>query len=244
MTLRSVVRQKQSFDRLVDEGVYDADFDHAPPAKAFVADVLRRVTPRLRQGARLSVLDCGCGTGAWLAFLHRELSGRGLGNLRLCGFDLSGRMVEVAREKLRGLAEPADIRTGNALDPDSYRFAGDEDGFDVVFAYDMVQQLPRRHQLDACRLVTAAARPEGVALIFDNDCDTRFGRRMAVRKFLTRHFRLNLVPRYYCNAAYPPLERFRVVLAAARHRDAEILVRGDGVKRALVMPAGAEPARS
>lgn len=238
MTLRAVDRQRKSFDRLVDDGVYDVDFDHAAAAKSFVSEVLRQVAPRLPREKRLKVLDCGCGTGAWLSFIHRQLTDHGLSDLRLCGFDLSERMVEVARQKLRDLADPADIRSGNALEEKSYAFSDGADGFDLVFAYDMIQQLPRGRQLDACDLIVETMRPEGVAVIFDNDCGTRFGRRMAVRKFLTRYCGLRLVPRYYCNAAYPPLEHFRRMLDARAAMGAEIVVRADGIKRALIVTAG------
>jgi hypothetical protein len=57
---------------------------------------------------------------------------------------------------------------------------------------------------------------------------------MARRKILTRYLGLKLVPRYYCNAAYPPLERFRQRLAADG-RQARVRVRQDQVKRALIV---------
>jgi hypothetical protein len=61
---------------------------------------------------------------------------------------------------------------------------------------------------------------------------------MAWRKFLTRYFGLRLVPRYYCNASYPPLERFRRRFADDAALRAEIVVRADGVKRALIVERG------
>lgn len=228
-------RQRASFDSLVDSGIYSTEFDHPPAAKAFVGAVLQEMAPRLRKPAPLKVLDCGCGTGAWLAFIHAQLSDAGYRAQRLCGFDLSERMVAVAHEKLGGLAEKPDIRPGNVLEPESYAFAGLEGGFDLIFTYDVVQQLPRARQIDACFTIAGALSPNGIALIFDNDAETRFGRRMAVRKFLTRYLGLRLVPRYYCNAAYPPLEKFRQRLAGRTSLNAEIVVRADGVKRALVV---------
>src|SRR3546814_14083944 len=70
---RTLFRSRKSFDSLVDSGVYDVGFDHAPGAKRFVAEVLGGVLPRLRRKPRPAVLDCGCGTGAWLAFLQAQL---------------------------------------------------------------------------------------------------------------------------------------------------------------------------
>ncbi|GAB4394853.1 MAG: hypothetical protein Tsb0032_23840 [Kiloniellaceae bacterium] len=234
MTTSLAEKQRRSFDQLVDEGVYSDDFEHAPAAKDFVASVLRAALPRLSPGRPLRVLDCGCGTGAWLSFLAGALNEAGVGEFRLYGFDLSGKMVEVARRKLAGLAAPEDLRSGDLLKPDSYAFDGAEAGFDVIFTYDAVQQLPRRRQFEACELMLRHLAPGGLALIFDNDSRSPFGRRMAKRKFLTRYLGLKLVPRYYCNAAYPPLERFRQDLAAASW-DARVQVRADDVKRALVV---------
>jgi len=234
MTTSLVDKQRRSFDQLVEEGVYSDDFDHAPAAKAFVGQVLAEVLPRLPANRPLRVLDCGCGTGAWLTFVAAALRDAGVGEARLCGFDLSGNMVEVARRKLAGLADPADLRTGNLLEPASYGFAGAEDGFDLILTYDAIQQLPRRQQFATCELMVGRLAPGGIALIFDNDSQSPFGKRMAWRKFLTRYFGLRLVPRYYCNAAYPPLEQFRERLAGGALR-ASILVRADAVKRALVV---------
>lgn len=244
MSSGQIERQRASFDGLVDSGVYSADFDHAPAAKAFVGHVLQEVAARFGGRAPLEVLDCGCGTGAWLHFIHGQLLRAGHPAQRLCGFDLSERMVEVAREKLRDLTDPSEIRPGNMLEPQSYDFARAAGGFDLVFTYDVIQQLPRARQIEACFNIVGALSPGGIALIFDNDSRTKFGRRMAVRKFMTRYFGLKLVPRYYCNAAYPPLERFRQRIADATASRAEIMVRADGIKRVLIVERSADDAAS
>ena len=235
MKSRLLDRQRKSFDSLVESGVYDIAFDHAPAAKTFVGEVLRQVVPYFRQRDGLKILDCGCGTGAWLAYLHGELTRAGLAQLRLCGFDLSERMIEVARTRLHGLAAASDIRCGNILEQASYRFGGLQDGFDLIFTYDVVQQLPRARQTECCDTIAEALAPGGAALIFDNDAESPFGRRMGLRKFLTRYCGLRLVPDYYCNAAYPRLERIRRHMEGTRHLQAEIILRDDGVKRALVL---------
>jgi SAM-dependent methyltransferase len=227
-------RQRRSFDGLVETGIYDLAFDHPAVAKAFVSQVLSRVVPRLSRRGRLSILDCGCGTGAWLTYLHRQLVAAGLTSPRLCGFDLSERMVEVARTKLHGLAEASDIRCGNVLDRESYAFDGMDGGFDLVFTYDVVQQLPRAHQMESCRVVLDSVAGGGVALIFDNDAESPFGRRMALRKFLTRYCGLQLVPDYYCNASYPRLERLRQKLQREGGVSTEVVVRDDALKRGLI----------
>lgn len=227
-------KQEKSFDRLVEAGVYSDDFEHAPAAKKFVSTVLSSILPAFDPRRPLILLDCGCGTGAWLAYLAARLGEGGFGDVRYCGFDLSGKMIEVARRKLADLAAPQDLKAGSLLDDVSYDFAGLTTGADLIFTYDVVQQLPRRQQYQACETITRHLAPGGVALIFDNDSQSRFGRRMARRKFFTRYFGLKLVPRYYCNAAYPPLERFRDRFAANRW-NASIQVRSDRIKRALVV---------
>src|SRR3546814_10879975 len=125
-------------------------------------------------------------------FLQAQLVTHGLTDARLCGFDLSPRMVEVAREKRRDRAAPADLRPGNMLERKSYSFEGLSGGFDLVFTYDVVQQLPRAAQAATCRRMVAALAPGGVAVIFDNEADSRFGRRMALRKLVTRYSGLPL----------------------------------------------------
>jgi SAM-dependent methyltransferase len=228
-------RQRRSFDNLVETGVYDLAFDHSAEAKSFVGQVLRYVVPRLDSQGRLSILDCGCGTGAWLAYLHEQFAGIGVTQTRLCGFDLSERMVALAHTRLNAQAEHSDIRSGNVLDRRSYAFGGLEGGFDLIFTYDVVQQLPRARQFDACRTIVNALAPGGMALIFDNDAESSFGRRMALRKFLTRYGRLPLVPDYYCNAAYPRLQRLRRRMEREERLRAEIVVRDDGIKRCMVV---------
>lgn len=232
MTSSLIEEQSRTFDQLVEQGEYGDDFDHAPDAKAFVSAVVTDVLRRRGPTRALSVLDCGCGTGAWLSHLASLLSADGISGVRLCGFDLSVKMVDVARRKLSGLAQPQDLRPGNVLDPSSYDLGGA--GYDLIFAYDVIQQLPRREQYGACELMISRLAPNGTALIFDNDRQSPFGRRMGMRKFLTRYCGLKLVPRYYCNAAYPPLERFRQRLSASAW-DAHISIRPDHVKRALVI---------
>lgn len=235
MSAHLLERQRKSFDGLVEAGVYDADFDHAPAAKLFVAGVLQEIAPSLPRRTPLSVLDCGCGTGAWLGFLHAQLTDGGFEGPALYGFDLSERMVALAQRKLQGLAPPHHLRPGNLTDRRSYVFEDMTRHFDLIFTYDVVQQLPPSHQSDACKAIADALAPGGTALIFDNDAASRFGRRMALRKILTRYAGLRLVPRYYCNAKYPPLEKICRTLERAAGLRARIAVRSDGIKRALVV---------
>ena len=61
------------------------------------------------------------------------------------------------------------------------------------------------------------------------------GRAMAWRKFLTRWTPIEFVPRYYCNARYPPLARIGARIAAAGGHELHLQVADDGKKRALLL---------
>jgi hypothetical protein len=88
--------------------------------------------------------------------------------------------------------------------------------------------------MESCRVVLDSVAGGGVALIFDNDAESPFGRRMALRKFLTRYCGLQLVPDYYCNASYPRLERLRQKLQREGGVSTEVVVRDDALKRGLI----------
>jgi hypothetical protein len=128
------------------------------------------------------------------------------------------------------------------LDRLSYTFDGLGGGFDLIFAYDVAQQLPRVRQKESCYAITDVLAVGWVALIFDNDAESPFGLSMELRKLLTRYGGLQLVPDYYCNAAYPKLERLLRRVEGALHLRTELIVRDDGINRAMMMareaPAG------
>jgi hypothetical protein len=144
-------------------------------------------------------------------------------------------MIEVARRRLQGIAALADIGCGNVLERQSYVIDALQSGFDLIFTYGVVQQLPRSPQMGSCFTIAEALAPGGLALIFDNDAESPFGRRMGLRKFLTRHSGLGLVPEYYCNASYQHLKCLRSAIANDRNLRSDMIVRDDRVKRAIVV---------
>ena len=226
--------QRESFDQLVDSGVYSKGFSHHPQRIAFFRSVLSDAVTRLDPAKRLSLLDCGCGTGAWLLAAQQLLAEAGR-SVRLMGFDLSERMVDVAREELAGHAEPDDLKSGDLLKRDSYRFQGTEQGFDLLLAYDVVQQLPPDRQFACCELITESIAPGGFALIFDHDKSSLFGMKMGFRKFVTRNFRVPLVPDYYCNAKYPSLTGFAKRLGQIDGISTELRIDSEKKKCALII---------
>jgi hypothetical protein len=57
---------------------------------------------------------------------------------------------------------------------------------------------------------------------------------MARKKFLTRYLGFRLVPRYYCNAKYPPLAEFAQRLNAESGISCRLIAATDSPKMALV----------
>lgn len=230
--------QVAAFSNLVRNGTYSEKFQHATPAKAFFQKVMTEVLQKLKTAGKtdLKIMDCGCGNGAWLDYLTELDEGAMIGSIY--GFDLTPDMVEVARLKLEGngLKPRLTLTTGDILDPASYSAGlGSQPGYDLIFTYDVIQQLPRNKQYNACELIISQLAPGGIAVIFDNDADSPFGKKMARKKFITRYFHIPLVPRYYCNAKYPPLKEFADDLAKSDALDVKIEVSENQMKRALIL---------
>ena len=232
---RTADAQRDAFGQLARDGVYSDDFAHPPHARAFFADIIGRVAGD--GAAPLRILDCGCGTGAWLAEAHALLAAAGERPLALYGFDLTAEMVAIAADKLGRLHDQVAVHEGDILNADSYRFDGLDGGFDIVFAYDVVQQLPRARQAEAVRTMLAQLAPGGRAVVFDHEHTSPYGRRMARRKFLTRYFRVPLVPRYYCNARYPHLKKVAAVLGKEGYNDISLVPDPRDRKYAMIIGA-------
>ncbi len=226
--------QRTSFNQLVDAGVYRKGFAHPEKRVAFFKSALAHALDLLPREGALSVVDCGCGTGAWLSVAHEALTAAGR-EARLMGFDVSDGMVQVARQELSGIARESDLRTGDILAPDSFRFPDTDRGLDLIIVYDVIQQLPTGRQFEACTLVTKSLAPGGVAVIFDHDSHSLFGMRMGYRKFVTRRLGIPLVPDYYCNAHYPPLGSFAKKLNDTKGLSARIEVDSEKKKQALII---------
>jgi SAM-dependent methyltransferase len=109
------------------------------------------VTPLLRQAAagrtRLSLLDCGCGTGANLDLLDRF----GLAY----GFDLSDLGLRIGHAAGRGRLARA---SASAV---PFPAAS----FDIVTSFDVLYSLPDRHERDAVAEMFRVLKPGGFALV-------------------------------------------------------------------------------
>lgn len=227
-------RQRTSFDRLVSSGVYSTRSTHSDKARAFFAHVVgEHVLKPLASAAPLRAVDCGCGPGIWSEFLL-DLGDDAGGRIELKAFDLSGGMVDLARQRLEGRARPEHVVVGDLLDPSVYRVLAPEP-VDLLFAYDVVQQLPPKRQAEAIDLMLERLATGGRLVIFDHEKSSPYGRRMARRKFITRYLHIPLVPRYYCNASYPPLADIAAEIGQRGSFKATVLSTEDFPKRALVV---------
>ncbi len=210
-------------------GTFDAGFRQSPWAVAFVGEVLG---PLLRgAGPGASVLEAGCGTGVWLEQVARLAAP--LGGARLQGFDLSADMAGAAAVRLERAGVSASVWQGDVLDDAAYG-DGPAGLHDLLFAYDVVQQLPADVQAEAVSTMLRHVAPGGHLVVFDHDRRSRYGRVMGAKKWLRRYLGVPLVPRFYIHARYPELERIRRGLERDGH-SATVVVEREARKRALVV---------
>lgn len=225
--------QQRAFGALVRDGAYDTKFEHGRAARVFFQESLDYVYDQVDVEHGAKILDCGCGPGAWMDFVSNFVPPEH--EVQLFGFDLTPEMVEVARKRLAGRVPKEHLRAGDVLDDSSYTFGEAGRRFDIIYAYDVVQQLPRKKQRDACFAILGRLAPNGFALIFDHERFSKHGYRMGFRKFVTKYLRVPLVPRYYCNASYPALERLASDIMSTGQFIAEVRAGRGTAKRALIV---------
>jgi SAM-dependent methyltransferase len=229
--------QQRAFGSLVTKGVYDTAFQHGSAAQTFFRDCMRYALSSVSSADDVAILECGCGPGAWLAIVGELKTSGNASAIRCYGFDLTSEMVQVARERLSPRIPAEHLRQGDILNYESYVFGGSDQRYQIIYAYDVIQQLPRGLQFSACQVMLRHLAPGGLALIFDHDSESLFGREMELKKFVTRYLGISLVPDYYCNARYPALGRFTAQIKKLGGFASEIRVAPDGRKRALIVRA-------
>lgn len=229
-------QQRLAFGSLVRSGVYSTQFEHSPEAVKFVAECIENAVSGMAPSKALQVLECGCGTGVWLDQVRSRLEFRGNAGGQYYGFDLTPEMVDLARKRLGHHVPAQNLHEGDVLDDQSYAFSGTMQRFDLIYAYDLIQQLRRQDQMPACEAMLSRLKPDGVLVVFDHDRRSLHGFVMGAKKLLTRYAGMGLVPRFYCNAAYPPLLRMCRQLRA-KGLEASIRLAPDRRKRALIIRA-------
>ena len=112
--------EASTFDEQPDHGLRD------PSVRAAWSDLLLPLMPP----APASVVDLGCGTGSLAVLLAQA------GHV-VCGVDLSGRMLAVAKEKAEEAGVTVELREGDVADPPCSPGA-----YDVVLARHVLWALP------------------------------------------------------------------------------------------------------
>ncbi len=231
--------QQDAFGDLVRKGVFNEKFQHADWARTFFTETLQSLLQELPRDRSARVLDAGCGSGVWLEEVRGVGLTTGRADMQLYGFDITPEMVDIAARRLDGSVPRDNFRTGDILEEESYCFAGVRGQFDLIYVYDVIQQLPRKLQFDACKVVVRQLSPNGVAVFFDQDSRSRYGRIMGVKKFLRQYLGVPMVPRYYCNAKYPPIRLFAKNLASLFEVETVVREAPGAPKRALIVRNGA-----
>lgn len=221
---------RATYARMVDAGVYSARFRHSDDDRDFVSVTLAPLIENLPPGA--AVLEAGCGVGDWLHLVGEILARAGHSPQRRYGFDLTPEMVSLAADVI-GPELPAEhLRVGDLLSSEPYEFP-DAPEFGLIYAYDVIQQLPRSLQQDGVRALYGRLGSGGTLAIFDQDAASRPGRRMEIRKAITRYLRIPLVPRFYLVARYPRAEDVASTLRDAG-AEVEVVRPGESARVAIV----------
>jgi len=219
-----------SYADLVATGVYDSAFQHADWAITFFTETLQGPLAATDARRPLRILEAGVGTGFWLGRLPGLVADPSAVELR--GFDLSSEMVGAARQRLATAGIATELGVGDILEDDAYRFPP-VTRHDLVFAYDVVQQLPRGLQDAAVAKLYGHVEAGGWLVIFDHDAGSRYGRTMGLKKWLRRHLGVPLVPYHYIHSRYPSMAHLRDLLRATGAEDVRVAVETEGRHRAI-----------
>ena len=106
------------YEELIGSGVYRTSTEHGGPDKAIVHQVLEPFF-EARPESAIRVLDSGCGPGEWLEEVVAIASPRS-SPTHLYGFDITPGMIDLARQRLDGRIDPANLKVGDVLDPATY----------------------------------------------------------------------------------------------------------------------------
>jgi SAM-dependent methyltransferase len=219
-----------AMESAVSLGAFKATTRPSKEARELVFCCLERIKAYSPPVANLRVLECGCGSGAWLELILEYW--KDLGPAAVHGFDLTPALVKEAKKRLGSLLPAKNLACGDILENASYAF-GTTNEYNLIYCYDVVQQLPRRLQSSACQTMYNHLAAGGCLLVFDHDKWSRYGIMMGLKKALRRYLGIPLVPRYYCSARYPDLDKLAKSL---REIGAECeIFRIDGIpKRTLI----------
>jgi ubiquinone/menaquinone biosynthesis C-methylase UbiE len=127
--------------------------------KRTAAEAAAFLLPHLKPGMRL--LDVGCGPGSITLGLADVVRPG-----EVVGMDLSAEVLEVAR----GLAAERGVTNASFRQGDLYDLAPPDGSFDVVYAHQVLQHVPR--PVEAVRRMGRLVRPGGLVAVRDSDYGT------------------------------------------------------------------------
>jgi SAM-dependent methyltransferase len=179
-----------------------------------------------------TALEAGCGVGEWIELVMSLPETPPTMDIR--GFDLSPELIELARTRLAGTVPDEHLYVADLLDPGAWAPDGaPPPGCDLILAFDVIQQLPPSDQPAGTAALFRALRPGGHLVVFDQDARSPAGRKMGLRKAVTRWLHIPLVPRWYLIARYPSAKRL-VTFLEALGGSVQLVRRGSGARFAVV----------
>ena len=113
--------QKEAFAKLVDQGVYSEEFKHSSDAEAFFIKTIVKATENINSKDDIHVLDVGCGTGVWLRTLIESEVLKSYRLKNYYGFDLTERMIDVAKLKFSDVKDSYEFIVGDVLSDNTYQ---------------------------------------------------------------------------------------------------------------------------
>jgi hypothetical protein len=108
-------------------------------------------------------------------------------------------MIRIAEKRLSKQPNRVILGVGDVLDDDAYSLHPGGT-YELVYSYDVVQQLPRTEQVEAVETLLRHVAPGSRLVIFDHDAHSLYGFLMAAAKKITRlgipllHGDLDVVP--------------------------------------------------
>lgn len=216
-------RNIEAIESLINKGIYSVNFNQPLWAQAFV---LKIMSSFINDNTK-NILECGSGTGFWIKFLFSKYP-----SIKFYGFDLSSKMVELAKKNFGFLPEVS-IKQGNILDTKSFSF-GDTSNFDIVFCYDVIQQLYQKDYLKAIYQMLSHINKDGLVIVFDNERLSLYSFKMNLKKLITKFLKIPLVPIEFCDVRYPSLQYLKKIVEKNGYK-CKLVISPNKIKRALII---------
>lgn len=206
-----IIKQREVFAAEAEKGTYGFSHFHSSKSRRFFLQILEHSLAGLwKTKETMRVLECGVGDGAWLETIMQE---RIWAPNEIAGFDLTPELVEISRERFRRMPKSQNsvvfLKTGDITDDNAYYLSQKSTAkkFNLVFCYDVIQQLPDALRLIAVQRMVNWMADNGCAIVFDKHRWTIANLKMGIKKFITKFTGVKLVPKFYLQAHYPNMKQ-------------------------------------